>query len=238
MQKDDLKNKIIFKGPKIEPPSNLQELKYRLDKLKGVYLKDICQALDIKMPENSVKAKGFSGQIIEYILGADAKTLPLPDFTNLNIELKTLPVDENLKPLESTFICHANLKPTSYVAFENSTLYHKLKCILFVLIKAPRDVDFSLRQIIGYYFFMPNKDELSIIKEDYEELMDMVMQGNAHKINARFGTIIQMRPKAASGRDITQIIDSNGHIAYTRPRGFYMRRSFTHAMCIKFHNNL
>lgn len=222
----------------IAAPKSLAELKHRLDAIKGVSLEDICRQLDIAMPENSTRGKGFTGQVIEYVLGADAKTLPLPDFRDFALELKTLPVDANLKPLESTFLCHANLNPVTHIPFEKSALYKKTRCMLFVFILSPDDKELGHRRILGYYFFMPDKDELETIKADYDELMDMVCQGRAHEINARIGTIVQMRPKAASGRELTQIVDRFGQIAYTRPRGFYMRRSFTQAMCIKLQGNL
>ncbi len=42
-----------------------------------------------------------------------------------------------------------------------------------------------------------------------------------------------MRPKCATGRDLTEYYDENGMIKYTRPRGFYLRRSFNKALCQK-----
>ena len=54
---------------------------------------------------------------------------------------------------------------------------------------------------MGFHFFKPNEEELALIKEDWEELMEMVSLGQVQQITARYGTIIQMRPKAADNKD-------------------------------------
>lgn len=55
----------------------------------------------------------------------------------------------------------------------------------------------------------------------------MVKTGYVDSINARIGQIIQMRPKGADGKALTECIGPEGEIIRTRPRGFYMRRAYT-----------
>ena len=220
------KNKLISPY-KIEKPQSFAELKQRLEELNGKTLLELADKALVPLPKSTTQGKGFTGELIEILLGASGDNLPIPDFPNLKLELKTLPVDENFKPLESTFICHAPLMNTRRMRFEDSTLFCKLSSILFVFVLAPRDLSFAQRKIVGFHFFKPDEQELAIIKEDWEELMEMVSLGQAQQITARIGTIIQMRPKAADGKQLTECIGPDGSILKTRPRGFYMRRSFT-----------
>ena len=78
-----------------------------------------------------------------------------------------------------------------------------------------------------------DKALFALIKEDWEELMEMVSLGQVQQITARYGTIIQMRPKAADGSQLTDCIGPDGTIIKTRPRGFYMRRAFTQKLIDK-----
>ena len=55
----------------------------------------------------------------------------------------------------------------------------------------------------------------------------MIKTGHVESINARIGQIMQLRPKCANGKALTDCIGIDGEIIKTRPRGFYMRRSFT-----------
>lgn len=57
--------------------------------------------------------------------------------------------------------------------------------------------------------------------------MDMIALGQVEKITARYGTYLQIRPKAANGKALTEAIGENGEIILTRPRGFYLKKSFT-----------
>ena len=58
--------------------------------------------------------------------------------------------------------------------------------------------------------------------------MDMIAMGDIEKVTARYGEYMQLRPKAANGSVLTDAIGKNGQIIQTRPRGFYLRKEFTH----------
>ncbi|MFB0975307.1 MAG: DNA mismatch repair protein MutH, partial [Tolumonas sp.] len=47
---------------------------------------------------------------------------------------------------------------------------------------------------------------------------------------------LQLRPKAASGRSLTLAIGKDGTLIQTRPRGFYLRSTFTRQLLrLQFH---
>ena len=230
------KNKLVSPYS-VSAPQSLDELKARLESLTGKTLLELADKALVPLPRNTTSGKGFTGELLEILLGASAGNLPVPDFPQLKLELKTLPVDENLKPLESTFICHAPLINKRGQRFEDSTLFCKISSILFVFVLAPRDLPFAERKIMGFHFFKPSSEELALIKEDWEELMEMVSLGQVQQITARYGTVIQMRPKAADGSQLTDCIGPDGTMIKTRPRGFYMRRAFTQKLIDKIKKN-
>jgi DNA mismatch repair protein MutH len=210
----------------VAPPENFSELEGRLRFITGRTLGEICSSLKVSVPESTVHAKGFAGELIEAVLGTDADNAPEPDFTKLGLELKSVPVDQNFKPLESTFLCHVPLMGSRGQRFEDSALYKKVHRILLVFVLAPRDLEMAQRKILGYIFWEPTSDDLKTIKGDYDELMEMIETGGIGEITARIGAIVQLRPKGANGRELTECIGPEGSIIKTRPRGFYMRRSF------------
>ncbi len=109
------------------PPADFAQLKLRLDAILGKTLAELANGIGASLPESALHGKGFTGELLELILGASAGNLSEPDFPGLALELKTMPVDENLKPLESTFITHAPLLNIRGLRFEDTALYHKLR---------------------------------------------------------------------------------------------------------------
>ncbi|HIV14690.1 MAG TPA: hypothetical protein IAB18_02090 [Candidatus Avisuccinivibrio pullicola] len=219
--------------PRPAAPRSLSELKERLEAIMGKSLLELTREYGLKWPARFKMAKGFTGELIEYILGGTARNLPLPDFTHLSIELKTLPIDGRYLPLESTYICHLNLMEDVGQRFEDSALYRKTALMLFVAVEGSDRIEPEIRRVMGYYLYKPDREALARIRTDYEEVMEMVSLGHAHEINARMGEVVQVRPKGASGRDLVPYINEDGEKAYTRPRGFYFRASFTRDICKK-----
>ncbi|MFA9412941.1 MAG: MutH/Sau3AI family endonuclease, partial [Deltaproteobacteria bacterium] len=89
----------------IAPPESEQELLSRAWEVAGLTLGELGARVDIEVPDESVRAKGIAGQILEKALGASAGSRAEPDFVKLGIELKTIPLDASGKPKESTFVC-------------------------------------------------------------------------------------------------------------------------------------
>ncbi len=212
---------------RITPPQNFDELIANLNFIVGKSLTELAEFARLPVPIDTLHGKGFTGELIEQCLGASAANQSIPDFPELGLELKSIPVDDNLCPLESTFLCYAPLTGIRHYSFETSPLYSKITRVLFVLIRASRELDFDERVVLGYFFYTPTEEELNIVRNDFNELYELVKTGNVEKINARIGQIIQMRPKGANGKVLTECIGPNGEIIKTRPRGFYMRRAFT-----------
>lgn len=217
----------------ISPPKTFEELIEKLNFIVGKSLTELAEFAKLPVPIDPLHGKGFTGELIEKCLGASAANQSIPDFPELGVELKSIPVDDNLNPLESTFLCYAPLTGIRHYQFESSPLYSKIARVLFVLVRASRELDFNERIVVGYFFYSPSREELATVREDFNELYELVKTGNVERINARIGQIIQMRPKGANGKVLTECIGKNGEIIKTRPRGFYMRRAFTQKLIQK-----
>ena len=221
-----------FKNLQILPePQSLPELQERLELIKGHTIADLAAAISQPLPPDSAAGKGYCGELIELYLGASSGNLAQPDFPNLGIELKTMPIDRHFEPLQTTFVCHAALRGVRGETFEDSVLYHKLRLTLYVFILSEKQLSLPKRRVIDYCLHPLQGEDLQIIKTDYEELMELIAAGQAQSITARMGTYLQMRPKAADGRQLTECIDADGKVSFTRPRGFYLRRSYNQHIC-------
>lgn len=89
---------------KNKPPKNEKELLEQCQRIEGLSFAQLALELGLFTPVNPVHRKGWVGQALELALGADAKNESLPDFKQLGIELKTIPINKSGKPAESTFI--------------------------------------------------------------------------------------------------------------------------------------
>lgn len=195
--------------------------------LAGFSLGELAKQLQIKVPTNLKKEKGWVGMLIEAALGATAGSKPQQDFPELGIELKTIPLSYDNLPLETTYVCYAPLMGNQGVTWETSNVRNKLQKVLWLPIQGERDIPLPERLIGSALLWQPNQHQDLRMKQDWEELMDMICLGRVEQITASIGEVIQLRPKAANGKALTNAIGAAGSLIKTRPRGFYLRKSFT-----------
>lgn len=208
-------------------PSNEQELLNRAEMAAGYSFAEIAQYVNIPIPANLNKQKGWVGNLIETYLGANAGSKAEQDFSNLGIELKTIPVNKEGKPLETTFVSVIPLMANHGVIWETSHVKYKLSKVLWIPIEGERSIPLAERKVGKPILWIPTLEQEQQLKQDWQELMDMIALGQVEKITARYGTYLQIRPKAANGKALTEAIGENGEIILTRPRGFYLKKSFT-----------
>lgn len=215
-------------------PTSKEELTYRLKLIMGRSLGELAALAQVEVPHNIMGAKGFAGQIIEVFLGAHARNLSVPDFMELGIELKTISLSYDLSLKESTYICMADLKAQRFIPFYESSLYHKLKSLLFVLVLAPPELPLVQRPILGYFFYQPTKSELALIESDYNEFNELICSGQSAAITGSMGSVIQMRPKALNSKVTTLVRDERGNLIATTPKGYYLRADFMRSLVARF----
>ena len=209
------------------PPTQINQLMERVNRIAGMTLGEIASDFAFKTPENLLREKGWTGQLIEYALGASAASRPEPDFPNLGIELKTLPISYSGKPLETTYVSITPLKDLHGLTWQNSVVKKKLNHVLWLPILAERDIAPTNRVIGNGFLWQPNAHQAKQLQQDWEELTEMIALGQVEKVNGHFGQVLQIRPKAANSQALTQAIGPEGKEIMTLPRGYYLKTHFT-----------
>ena len=211
----------------IAPPSTEQELLERAENIAGKTLRQLATMHDVPVPEKLTQSKGWVGELIETCLGASAGPLPEPDFQDIGIELKTLPLNKNKLPKESTFICVVSLAAKGSEKWETSLVRKKLSRVLWVPVEADKSIPVGERRIGSAILWSPDRKEEKILRQDWEELTELIALGNLKLITSQHGKYLQIRPKAANAKALRNSHDEHGENILTLPRGFYLRSSFT-----------
>lgn len=209
------------------PPEDEAILLARAQALAGLTLETLADRAGLTMPADLKRDKGWVGMLLELLLGASAGSKAEQDFAHLGIELKTIPIDATGKPLETTFVCIAPLTGNSGVTWLTSHVRHKLTRVLWIPVEGQRDIPLRQRRVGAPLLWSPSAEEDEMLRQDWEELMDMIVLGQVDQITARHGAWLQIRPKAANSKALTSGIGDQGQPILTLPRGFYLKKSFT-----------
>lgn len=209
------------------PPEDEASLLARAQDLAGLTLETLAARAGLPMPADLKRDKGWVGMLLEMHLGASAGSKAEQDFAHLGIELKTIPIDAQGKPLETTFVCVAPLTGNSGVTWLTSHVRHKLARVLWIPVEGGREIPLRERRVGAPLLWSPDAEEDEMLRQDWEELMDMIVLGRVEQITARHGAWLQIRPKAANSKALTEGIGDQGQPIMTLPRGFYLKKSFT-----------
>jgi DNA mismatch repair protein MutH len=183
--------------------------------------------LGVPVPQDLRHHKGWLGQLVEIALGADGGSGDGPDFQRLGIELKTLPVDAQASPRESTWVCTAALDGSMASRWADSRAAAKLACVLWVPVLVLEGQALGQRLFATPVLWRADESEAAILRSDWQELSGLIRQGQIDRLDARTGEALHLRPKAANSREMVRALDAEGEWTETNPRGFYLRRSFT-----------
>lgn len=66
---------------------------------------------------------------------------------------------------------------------------HKLKRVLWIPVEGERSIPLAQRRVGLPLLWSPNEEEDRQLREDWEELMDMIVLGQVERITARHGSI-------------------------------------------------
>ena len=218
-------------------PQTLEQLLSQAQSIAGLTFGELADELHIPVPTDLKRDKGWVGMLLERALGATAGSKAEQDFSHLGVELKTLPINAEGYPLETTFVSLAPLVQNSGVKWENSHVRHKLSCVLWMPIEGSRHIPLRERHIGAPILWKPTAEQERQLKQDWEELMDYIVLGKLEQITARIGEVMQLRPKGANSKAITKGIGKNGEVIDTLPLGFYLRKEFTAGILKAFLDN-
>ncbi len=209
------------------PPDSVAELMHRAHQLAGLTLNELAAVLQQQLPDNLLRDKGTVGQLIELALGASSGSKAQPDFPELGIELKTLPLDRTGKPLESTYVCVAPMTGATLQRWEDSWVCQKLQHVLWLPVLAERSIPLGERMIGRAFLWQPSAEQQLLLRQDWEELMELLALGRLDEIKGAHGKVMQLRPKGANSKALTAAIGPDGSPVQALPRGFYLKTSFT-----------
>lgn len=212
----------------ISSPKHLDELLNRAQNIAGLNLAQLATQNEMTVPQSLVRHKGWIGNLLELSLGASAGSKPEQDFPDLGVELKTIPIDRFGKPLETTFVCVTPLIGITGLTWPQSNVRNKLSKVLWVPILAEKNLAVGERIIGTPFLWQPSPAQELQLQTDWEEIMEMIALGQVEKITARTGQVIQLRPKGANSKALTDAIGQDGQPIKTLPRGFYLKINFTH----------
>lgn len=203
------------------------ELLEKAQWLAGFTLGEIATMLNVPVPPDLKRDKGWVGMLIETALGAKAGSKAEQDFAHLGIELKTIPVNRYNQPLETTFVSLAPLTDNHGVIWQTSHVKHKLQRVLWIPIQGERGIPLAERIVGQPILWSPSIEQEQQLQQDWEELMELIVLGRLQAINARLGEVLQLRPKGRNSKSLAGAINENGQRIKSLPLGFYLRKNFT-----------
>lgn len=210
-----------------KPPQSEAELLQHAKAIAGKSFAELAELAKVPVPQSLLHGKGWLGQLLERFLGASAGSKAMPDFEYLGIELKTLPLDSQHKPKETTYVSVLPLLDELHLTWEASVVYKKLRRVCWVPVQADPSIPLAERRVGMAALWSPSVEQMQQLQADWEEHMEKVSLGLVETITAHQGQFLQVRPKAADSRAVIEGIGPEGQRIQTLPRGFYLRTVFT-----------
>ena len=173
---------------KVTPPETPEILLNRAIALAGKTLQELAILANERVPSTLTHSKGWIGQLIEKHLGANSGQLSQPDFSHLGIELKTLPINAQGFPSESTYICTAPIPPQDRDWF-TSRVWRKMEKILWVPIGSVKHSPLPLIRIGYPILWSPCTIIQKQLQQDWEEITELMLLGHFEKIKRPSWTI-------------------------------------------------
>jgi DNA mismatch repair protein MutH len=216
--------------------AGVQSLLAHARALVGVELADLADQLGLPVPLGGVHTKGWSGQIIERELGVETGGVRGPDFAALGVELKTVPVDVERVPLESTAVCQIDPIAIAGDSWESSYIREKLQRVLFVALEVPPGrASVGDRRVVAAGLWSPSASEETILRNDFMLFVRAYFRrGRADEITGHLGTALQVRPKGRNAADMRDGYDTDGKPTRVGKSGFYLRPSFVATILRRF----
>ena len=153
--------------------------------LKGQTLRKACGN---EIEKHGYKGKGNFGQILEkYYFGYEPNSNAEPDFLEAGIELKSSPLkilkNGQFKSKERLVLNIINYLKVHKEEFETSSFWKKNAHLLLVFYLHKKDLDLLdyLIKLVGDWKY--SKEDLIIIKKDWELINQKIKDGKAHELS-------------------------------------------------------
>eukprot|EP01053_Blabericola_migrator_P008263 Blabericola_migrator_1__8262@NODE_4285_length_1241_cov_6_977002_g2647_i0_p1_GENE_NODE_4285_length_1241_cov_6_977002_g2647_i0NODE_4285_length_1241_cov_6_977002_g2647_i0_p1_ORF_typecomplete_len239_score3_22MutH/PF02976_15/1_3e14_NODE_4285_length_1241_cov_6_977002_g2647_i04481164 len=207
-------------------PTTFVELTTISNWLEGKTLEELAWALQRPYPSVRQRDKGYIGKLLEYAYGCGGQTAASQDLPGLQTELKSIRIQQNHIPVESTFVCHLSMTGERSLRWQDSLVYQKLQRVLWIPIEVTRLKAPHQWKIHLPFLWSPSPIQACLLQQDWEEAMERILLEGTEG-SALYGEALQLRPKALHGKISCKGIDPFGNSATIQPKAFYLRASFT-----------
>ena len=173
--------------------------------------------------------KGNLGQIVEekffhYKCNSDSR----PDFHEAGVELKVTPYKINnngsLSAKERLILTMIDYFQVVEEDFENSHVWNKSRLILLVYYLYQKEIKYNLDYRVRFSrLFTPPRQDVQIIKHDYEIIAEKIRKGKAHELSEGDTLYLGAATKAATSSDRRQQPYSS---ELAKPRAFAFKTSY------------
>ena len=211
-------------------PASLDELEARATALRGKTLGAILAELGLAASHDPLRTKGSAGETMERALGATGGSTRVHDFPDLGVELKTIPVNEEGAPLESTYVCTLSLTDAESQEWATSWVRAKLAHVLWIPTVGAHGLAWQERTVGTPLLWRPTAAQEDVLRGDFDDVVGLIGIGRIEDLTAHRGRWLQVRPKAKDGSVRTMAYGADNEAIATVPRGFYLRARFTGAL--------
>lgn len=210
----------------------------RARKCVGLTIEEIYQKSGIEQKKLNLKNKGNIGNLIEkHWFGIENNNSPLPDFQEAGIELKVIPLTQNkdrtISVKERTKVCSIDFKKLFDEKWESSHAKSKLNKILFIyyIYDKEKILNSKVKKIDLYDL---GGNDLKIIKNDWLNVKEHVVQGKAHELSETISKILAASRSGSGGinkktgkeRDLVEQPNKDYRTEALK-RAFSLKQSFT-----------
>ncbi|MFS0689530.1 Sau3AI family type II restriction endonuclease [Sporosarcina sp. 179-K 8C2 HS] len=184
---------------------NEEQLMYKAKQAEGRTFGEIDQSGRI----NNEKAKGQLGQIIEEsFFGYQVNSISEADFADLGIELKVTPVKKNkngtLSAKERLVLNIINYMDEVNTTFDTSSFWNKNKELLLMFYEWLPEIKRADYRIIKSYLHKFTKEDLEIIKQDWQLINNKIKAGLAHELSEADTNYLAASTKGANKSSLRQ----------------------------------
>jgi DNA mismatch repair protein MutH len=222
---------VTIVAPTLKSIETFKELSHRLDQIVGVPFAELGEFYHHPWSGSAAHNKGWAGRLVDRMVGGDVSNAPEPDISSLGIEVKSIPIGKGARVLEPTKVTMLNYSDLFDTSWPDSTVYHKLRAVLFVPVvkfNPTRPDEWYIRRP---FLWLPSKSTLDQLKADYDSVREVVTSRDFDRISSARppkgqGDHLHPKPSAANASVRAKyVIDGTEYRLL--PRAWMLRESFT-----------
>ncbi len=210
--------------------------------LVGKTIEDVISLTGEEVKIN-IRNKGMIGQFIEeYWFGQKPNSSPLPDFEKVGIELKVIPLIQQIKKIavkERTKVCSIDYKKLANESWDTSHAKLKLNKILFIYYLYDSNNLLQSKVMKIDLWELDNGTNEIIIKQDWLGVQKTIVDGFAHELSETQSKVLAASRSGSGGKnkngEFKDLVfqPNQVHEEKALKRAFSLKSSFTNQRWIE-----